>query len=141
VINRDTGEITLTTKAGVIYRLILNTTAMVALEDHYSTPAREATFEEAWAKATGGTIRGLRTLMWAMAQTHHPGLSLEDANAIIDGAGGLDGLQRLIAASQEQLTPDPKDAKSLKTEQSANPRAAGRRGRGATSTRQPAGPA
>lgn len=139
MINRDTGEITLTTNQGAVYRLILNTTAMVALEDYYSSPGHEATFEEAWSKATGGSIRGLRTLMWAMAQTHHPGLTIDEANAIIDGAGGLDGLQRLVQASQEQLTPDPKDAKAMKAD--APPPAAGRRGRGATSTRPHAVPA
>lgn len=121
--NREIGEVTLEA-GGTTYRLLLSTAAMVALEEVYSTPTHEATFEEAWSKATGGSVRGLRKLLWAMTREHHPELTEADMNRVIDGVGGLVGLTNVLQVAQASAGADPEDEKELRGSGKGNPRKA-----------------
>lgn len=137
--NPKNGELALTVN-GKTYTLVLNTAAMASLEEHYSTPNHEASWDECWARVMKGNVRAVRALIWAMLRTHHPDITLEQAGVVIDGAGGFIGMTNLLKGASESATPDPNDLKALgvkenpRTAQARKPRAGGTGGR-STSTR------
>lgn len=107
------GEVSLVVH-GQTYTLVLTTHAMSLLEQHYSTPTHEATWEEAWNKsAMSGTVRGIVVLIWAMAQEHHEGLTPRDVERLIDDVGGLDKLKDILEAAAQAARIDGEDAKEL----------------------------
>lgn len=123
-IDRETGEITIQAKDQA-YRFALNTTAMIALEDEYSTPEKECSFEEAFNRIQNGRVRGIRKLLWFMSREFHPDLTEEDINPIIDSAGGVLGLAAALDAARQSASPDPKDTQALGLNgKGANPRKA-----------------
>jgi hypothetical protein len=132
VANREKGEITITSD-GQIYTLVFNTGAMAALEDHYSTPEREVTFDEAIAKVLRGSVRGIVALIWAMLQTHHAGVTINKAAAIIDGAGGLTGFGHIVENALREMQPDKADLAAMGAKD-PGPQTAGRKARGGRST-------
>lgn len=115
---------------GRTYTLVLNTNVMATLEEHFSTPDNDVTWDQIWTRVLRGSVKTVRALIWATLQQHHPTLTLDDASRLIDKAGGFEGLTHILADAQKASTPDPKDVKEL----GVRPRKAGRRGTGGGST-------
>lgn len=128
--NREKGEIGLTVK-GKTYTLVMNTNVMATLEEHFSSPDNEVTWDVIWTRILRGSVRTVRALIWAMLQQHHPQITLEGAAQVIDDAGGFEGMTKLLKQVGKQSTPDPTDVKELDLKR---PRKAARRGTGGTST-------
>lgn len=138
--NRERGEIRMTVD-GQDYTLVLNTSVMAALEDHFSTAQKEVVWEEIWARVLRGSVKTVRALIWAMLQPHHPQLTIEGVSALIDRAGGFEGLTHILQQAAKSSAPDPDDVKELGIP--ARPRPAqgtrARRGTGGDSTSTRAG--
>lgn len=128
MVNREIGEIAIESN-GQRYTLVLTTAAMELLEDHYSTPEHEATWEEVWGRLINGSVKGVSRLIWAMLQEHHEGMTIRDAQKVIDGVGGLPGMRAVLEGASTSMTPDPADAQELglKNENPRKARAAKRR--------------
>lgn len=110
--NKEQGHITI--KAGdQKYTLVLDMDAMVALEEHFSTPTHDATWDEIGEKVKRGSVRIVRALMWAMLQRHHPGVTLVEAGHIIDEAGGIAKLGAVMTAATRSMQPDKADAEAF----------------------------
>lgn len=132
--NREEGELSLTIK-GRTYTLVLNTGAMAALEDLFSTPSQDVLWDTLWARVLRGSVRTVRGLIWAMLQTHHPDVTLKAAGQLIDDAGGFAGLTAVLQQAGVSAVPDAQDVADLGVPN--NPPAARvsrRRGTGAGST-------
>lgn len=134
--NRERGEIALRI-GDVEYTLVLNTGAMARLEEYFSTPDKEVTWDEVWARVLKGSVRTVRALIWAMLQTHHPTVTILETGRLIDLAGGFAGLTAILAQAGYHATPDPQDVKELGVTKSRPRTAQGsraRRGTGAASS-------
>jgi hypothetical protein len=110
--NRQKGEVNLVVD-GRTFTLVLDIDAMCALEEHFSTPSHDATWDEIAVKVNKGSVRVVRALIWAMLQRHHPELSVVDAGHLMNDAGGILGLAKVLKVAMESATPDPEDIKAL----------------------------
>src|SRR5687768_15829077 len=119
-------EVTIREPNGKEYTLVLNTSAIVKLEELFSTPTREATWKQVWERILSGSVRHIRALLWAMAQKHHPTLTLADTCELIDRLGGLEGLALDAVKTQAFMssTPHPEDVKALGVNGNGRPRKA-----------------
>jgi hypothetical protein len=115
---------------GKAYTLVLNTNVMATLEEHFSTPEKDVSWDEIFTRVLRGSVKHVRALIWAMLLQHHPTLTVEQVGVLIDKAGGFEGLTHIIQGAAKSSTPDPKDVKEL----GVRPRKAGRRGTGGGST-------
>lgn len=129
MVNRQKGQISMVVE-GKTYTLVLNTSVMAKLEDHFSTPDNEVTWDVIWTRVLRGSVRTVRALIWAMLLPHHPTMTLEGTGDLIDRAGGFEGLTGILAEAAKTSKPDPEDVKEL----GVGPQRAGRRGRGGAST-------
>lgn len=136
--NREKGEIRLDA-GGKVYRLVLNTNAMAVAEAAISTPDQDVFWDDLWAKATAGSVRHLRALLFGMLQKFHSNLTLEDVGGLVDEIGGLVGLAHVLKNAADAASPDPDDMKALPKPEAeqARPRTA-QGGTGARSTATPA---
>lgn len=142
--NRENGEVDLTVD-GTTYTLVLNTAAMVAIEDHCTkADGQLVTWDAFWGRILKGSVTAVTTLLWGMLQKYHPELSYREAMELVDRAGGITGLTSILRAAQGAASPDPEDIKELGVErpspaqgmrETARRR---RRGSGASSTSAPA---
>lgn len=125
---------------GTSYTMRLDMNAMVALEEHFSTPDKEISFAEILDKVQRGNMRYSRAFIWAALQAHHPTLTMEDVSDIVQRSGGVFMFsQRIIAQLAKSTAPDPADIKALGLEgkgKTTNPQKAQARraGTGALST-------
>ncbi len=110
--NRHKGEVNLVVD-GRTYTLVLDIDAMCALEEHFSTPTHDATWDDIAVKVNKGSVRVVRALVWAMLQRHHPEMSVADAGHMMSDAGGLVGLSNVLKVAMESVTPDAEDMKAL----------------------------
>lgn len=131
--NREKGEIRFTVE-GKTYTLVLNTDVMASLEEHFSTPDREVTWDVIWTRVLRGSVRTVRALIWAMLQVYHPNTTIEQASKLIDKAGGFEGLTTILQQAQKDSTPDPKDVKALDVKKRPRTAQGTRRGTGGAST-------
>lgn len=131
--NRKNGEISMEID-GTTYTLVLNTSVMAALEDHFSTPEKDVTWDEIWTRVLRGSVKTVRALIWGMLRPHHPTITLEQTGALIDQAGGFAGLTDIIAQAGQDSTPDPKDVKDLGVPKRPRTAQRTRRGTGGGST-------
>jgi len=80
----------------------------------------------------------LRLFIWALLRKHHAAMSLVDAGALIDEAGGLVGMRKVIEAAVGAAVADPKDLQALNWGKPVRPRKARIGGAGANSSLPPA---
>lgn len=110
--NKEQGHVIL--RAGdKTYTLVLDMDAMVALEEHFSTPSHDATWDEIEQKVKKGSVRIVRALIWAMLKRHHPDVSIVEAGHIIDEAGGILKLSKVLNAVTQAMQPDKADVEEL----------------------------
>lgn len=110
--NREKGEVSLTV-GGKPYTLVLTTNAMVQLEDLFSTPDREATFQQVLEKVSSGSVRHIRGFVWAALQEYHPTMTVKDAGDFITEAGGLIAFSAQLESLTQSTTPDKRDLDDL----------------------------
>lgn len=131
--NRERGEVGMTIGSAA-YTLVLNTNAMALLEDHFSRPDKEVTFDQVLARVNAGSVRHIRALVWAALHQFHPTVTIEHAGDLIQQAGGLTGFTAQLMAMVGGTQANPDDLKTLGVKPDANPRKAQAGGRG-TGTR------
>lgn len=119
---------------GQTYTFVLNTSAMVSVEKHFSTPEKDVTWDEIWTRVMRGSVKTMVGLLWAMLQTHHSTLTIPDVERLIDDAGGFEQFLHIMRQAAKQATPDPADVKELKIPSRPRTAQGGRRGTGGVST-------
>lgn len=140
--NREKGEVSFEVD-GTTYTLAMTMDAMASLEEHFSTPAREMSFEEISAKANAGHVKYVRAFIWAVLQTHHPELRIQDVSPLVQKAGGMAAFAMTLGKLMLSAQPDAKDLEELgiKKPKKNPPQAQGgrrTRGTGGASTSAPA---
>lgn len=128
--DRTTGERTLEI-GGKAYTFVLDLNAMAELEEMFSTPEREVTFDEVMQLAKSSRrIKYARAMIWALLQHHHPEVTLEQAGRLFTLATMLD-LNEVFKDMAQAATPDKADARELGIDR---PRKARVNGSGALTT-------
>lgn len=120
--NRQKGELDIPI-GGSTYTLVLDLEAMIAVEDVFSTPDREVTFQQVMVRVNAGSMKHIRGFLWAAFQRFHPDLSLKDVSGLVQEAGGVVAFSDQIARLASGTTADPEDLAELGAT-SANPPAA-----------------
>lgn len=94
--NKETGKATLDID-GKLYTLQFTTNAMVEVEDllDMPLPALAALMEDPLRVRVGH----VRALFWGGLIEHHPDLTVQDAGALMQLAGGMDGLMPKMEAA------------------------------------------
>lgn len=133
--NREKGEFDLEIK-GKTYTFVLDIDAMIAMEDLFSTPQTDVTFDELMRRLQRGSVKATRALIWAALRRHHKEISLADAGDLIRDAGGIDGLSGQIQKLHGSTVPDREDVAELGVKNEENPpeAQAGKRRRGTGET-------
>lgn len=129
--DKKKGEIPLVVD-GREYTLVLGLDAMCALEDHFSTPEKDVTWDDIQAQlkasAKGGvSARLVRALLWAMLQQYHPEIDLKGAGVLVSSVGGMAGLMKALNDTFVAAAPDPADLKELGAGRPRNAQAAQRK--------------
>jgi hypothetical protein len=130
--NREKGEVSLDI-GGASYTLCLDINAMCRLEDMFSTPAREVTFQDILMRVQRNSITHIRAVLWAAFLKHHPEFTLDEVADVVRLSGGLDPFVQKIEALGIGATPDQKDIKTSGVN-GTNPHKAQRARRGADGT-------
>ncbi len=111
--NRQKGEIALSI-AGQEYVLYFGTNAMELVEEHFSTPEKDAKWQDVLHKAMSGTsIRYMRAMVWASLQKFQKGFTLEQTGDLIDTAGGIEAFSTKMSEAAGVALPTPEDLKAL----------------------------
>ena len=121
--NRERGEVSLEID-GTTYTMVLDLEALCHLEDHFSTPAKDAVFPELLERASRGSARHIRGIVWAALQRHHKGMTLEETSDLIQASGGLAGFGEKLNALAGSTQPDAEDASELSGGKKTRPRKA-----------------
>lgn len=88
--NRERGEVSVEID-GTSYTLCIDLNAMCRLEDMFSTPERDVTFQDVLKEVNAGKLRYMRAIFWSAFQKYHPQIRLEDVAALIQASGGIGG--------------------------------------------------
>lgn len=122
--NPERGEVDLEV-AGTRYRLALGMGGLRAIQRAVSTPGHRVTMVQVVDGAAAGDIEYLCVLVWGALQRHHPELTQEAVDQLIDQLGGLGALPILLEKITEMVqgtTPDARDqGVQKKTEAPASP--------------------
>lgn len=114
--NRERGEVSVDID-GTSYTLCLDLNAMCRLEEMFSTPDHEVTFQDIVKKVNDGKLRYMRAIFWSAFLKYHPDLRLEEVAALIQGAGGIGGFSDKmlgqLGLAVEATQPHPADTKAL----------------------------
>jgi len=108
VANRERGEVSLEV-GDQRYTLVLTLGGMCELEEQMSTPETEVTFPQIMARASRGSMRATRGIVWASSREYHPELSLKDIEKLIQKAGGILKFQAVLTRIYESAQPDEED--------------------------------
>lgn len=130
--NPEKGEVELVIE-GVPYVLVTSFAGMIALQNLHATNGTKPTIESILEKVKQGDFEAFRDVFWSLFQRHHPDVTLQQAARLMDDAGGLAALDRLLMHAMNQGAPDPQDVKALEVATGRPPkaaRAAGSRARG-----------
>lgn len=110
--NRERGEASIDID-GKPYTMVLSLNAMAAVEELFSEPGKEVTFEQVSNRADAGSIRHVRGLIWGVLQDHHPELTVENVGLLVQRAGGLGVFTLKLAELAASAAPDERDLKRL----------------------------
>lgn len=125
--NRERGEVSVDID-GTSYTLCLDLNAMCTLEEYFSTPDREVTFQDVLKKVNGGNLRYMRAIFWAAFLKYQPDLKLEDVAALVQASGGIGGFSQKmlgqLGVAVQATAPAPADLRALQKGSAPSPRAA-----------------
>jgi hypothetical protein len=110
--NRELSEVPFSAN-GTSYTLVMDLRAMLKLEAHFSTDAREMTFAEIVGKVRANSLTYATAFIWAAFSRHHQDVTFDQVTDLIQAAGGLDAISDLLAALTNGTHPDPADLKDL----------------------------
>jgi hypothetical protein len=126
--NSDKGEVGLTL-GGKDYRFKLGTSALIQLQEEFSTADKIASLDDILNEVNKGRLKYVRAFLWAGLQRFHPGTTLEDVSEILDEADESE-VVKLLRALGLTTQPDPKDVAELSKGVKSNPQMARARKRG-----------
>jgi hypothetical protein len=138
VANREKGEVSLEI-GETSYTLYLDLNAMALLEDYFSTPQKDVTFDEVLQRVNRGSVRHIRAFVWAALQYHHPTITVKEAGDLVQKGGGLVEFGRKVQALGTSTIPDPDDLQVLGVNGNPPQAQAAKRRRGGISTSTPVG--
>lgn len=118
--NRQNGEVSITID-GKVYTMAMTIDAMVALEEMFSTPQKDMTFQEVSDLCERGSMKHLRAMLWATLQGHHPEFEIKDVSGLVQAAGGLGVFTIKLMEMAKATQPDQKDLAALGIRADANP--------------------
>jgi len=131
--NREKGEVSLMI-GGASYTLCLDINAMCRLEEMFSTPTQEVTFQDVLVHVNRNSMRHIRAVLWVAFLKHHPDFTFEQlADGMTEAGGLMPFVQGALASLGLAATPDPKDVQKSGVN-GTNPHKAQRRPRGAGGT-------
>lgn len=137
--NSQKGEIPLTL-AGVSYTFKMGTSALIELQEAFSTPTKVAAIPDIFNEVNKGRIKYVRAFLWAGLRKFHPTVTLEDVSDMLDACDETE-IATLLRRLGVTTQPDPKDIKELQEGVARNPPTAQTRrtrGTGGNSTSKPA---
>jgi hypothetical protein len=121
---------------GKDYIFVLDLSAMATLEEMFSTPGNEVSFNEIVNRfQKGGQIRYARAIVWSLMQHHHPEITLEQAGRLFT-IDVMSSINDVFKDMVDAASPDPADARELGIDRPHKARVNGRgagRTTGATS--------
>jgi len=130
--NREKGEVSFQIN-GTSYTLCLDIDAMCRIEEQFSTPERDVTFQDVLERVNAGSMRHIRAVLHSMFFKHHPTFTEADLSEAIASWGGLQPfVSKALEAVGLGAVPDPKDLK--KAGVNGNPPRAQRKHDGAGGT-------
>lgn len=138
--NRELGEVSVDI-AGTSYTLCLDLNAMCEIEDMFSTPQRQVTFQEVLERVQHNSMRHIRGVLWATFRKHHPNLTLMDVAELAQRSGGILAFAAHLATLAQNAVPMTSDVEALGIASNGNPHKAQTRsaaGTGRRSTPKPA---
>ena len=106
--NSVRGEVTIES-GGQTYTLVMDTNAMVELEDVFSTPDKPVSFTDILMKVERGYMKYVRAFVWAALRRHHETMTLKDAGRFIEGAGGIVAFGQQLRRIAQATQPDKDD--------------------------------
>jgi len=137
--NREKGEVSVEI-AGTSYTLCLDLNAMCALEEMFSKPGADVTFQDVLAQVNLGKQRYIRAVFWAAFQKFHPEVTLKGVSDLVQASGGVLGftgeLMSKMGVAVASTSPDPADVKAVSN--GRPPRAQAQRRAGGTGRRSTA---
>ena len=137
--NRERGEVSFQVD-GTSYTLVMSINGILEVEDAASAIAGQPMlFDQVGRKVAEGNVRYLRVLFWGLLRKYHRDLTLDEVGDLIDAAGGLIGIQRLITTALDASAPDEADKKALGADKDRPRRARAVTGSGGTGTSLRAG--
>ncbi len=125
--NREKGESRYLV-AGKEYTLLLDSDAMVAMEDAASTPEQRMVYGQIMKWAQEGSWTHQRILVWASLRAHHPEITLKQAGDLMLQSA-QDEMVQAFKNLSVSATPDPKDLEELGVNPARPPAAQGTRER------------
>jgi hypothetical protein len=131
--NPHKGEVSLDID-GTTYTLALTIDSMVALEEAFSTPTKEVTFQEVMAAADRGSIKHLRAFLWAALMDHHPTMTIKDISPLVQKAGGIAVITMKLMELAKESAADTQDLAVLGVNQNQKKAQGKKRGDGEPST-------
>ena len=126
---------------GRTFTFRLGTGALIELQEHVSKlEGAQAALEQIFLDAARGRVLAIRAVLWAGLRKHHPEVTLEGVEDLLDAASP-DEIQALLGNLGATTVPDPADLRTLGVSapagdrpQTARGRRAGGTGVGSTST-------
>lgn len=124
VANKNKGEYSFEAD-GKRYTLAVTMNAMADLEEHFnSKDQKERTFEELTKEVEKGRAIYIRAFLWALLQRDHPEVVLKatpgsnhvDVSTLIERAGGVEVVGRILQEVAKASEPDPADVTELGVE-------------------------
>lgn len=114
--NRERGEVSVDID-GTSYTLCLDLNAMCQLEEMFSKPGQDVTFQDVLRKVKGQSLRHTRAVFWAALQKHHKEITLDAVADFIIRAGGIsafsDQLLMQLGMAVQATTPDAEDVTAM----------------------------
>ena len=114
--NPERGEVDLEVN-GTRYRLALGIGGLRAIQHAASTPQRRVRFLDVVNGAAAGDIEYLCVLLWGALQRHHPEITQDGVDQLLDDLGGVQALPLALQKVNELMTattPDARDQGTLK---------------------------
>ena len=105
--NREKGEVSFEVD-GTSYTLSIDLNAMVALEEYFSTPDKDVTFQDVVQQMNRGRMKYLRAFLWQALRKHHPDMTLEQAGALVNAADSS-----MLKSLGDSTIPDPQYVSAL----------------------------
>jgi hypothetical protein len=121
--NPEKGEVELVV-GDVTYVLVTSFAGMLALQNLHTVDGVKPTIESILSKAAEGDLEAFRNVFWALFRRHHPDMTLDQAERLMDDVGGMAALNAILTQAMHQGGPDPRDVQAMEVATGRPPKAA-----------------